>query len=163
MFQPRVLKVVKIRKFMEYNDVERRAFFKAFSNLSWDEFTKNREASFLSIRNIFIHSLNSTNYWLDFIQGKNRSPNRKFEEYTNLKDIEAYMKKTEEGVHDYIQTLSTKELKKKHLIVTSGKPEELRTEDILVHVFEEEVHHRGELIALFWQIGIEPPVIGYPP
>jgi uncharacterized damage-inducible protein DinB len=41
--------------------------------------------------------------------------------------------------------------------------ETVTVEEILVHVFEEEIHHRGELIALFWQMGIEPPLIGYPP
>lgn len=155
--------MVKIRKLLEYNDVERRAFFKAFSKLTWDEFIENREASFFSIRNIFIHTLNATSYWLDFVQGKNHQPNRKFEDYTSLKDVEVYMQKVEKCMHDYFKTLSSGELNKKHQFSGSGKLEELTTEDILIHIFEEEIHHRGELIALFWQMGIEPPVIGYPP
>jgi uncharacterized damage-inducible protein DinB len=28
-------------------------------------------------------------------------------------------------------------------------------------VFEEEVHHRGEFIALLWQMGIEPPMMSW--
>ena len=73
------------------------------------------------------------------------------------------MQQVERSMHDYLETLSPEKLKEKHEVSGSGKPETLTTEDILVHVFEEEIHHRGELIALFWQIGIEPPVIGYPP
>ena len=38
--------MVDIRDLLAYNDVERRAFFKAFSKLSWDEFTQDRGASF---------------------------------------------------------------------------------------------------------------------
>ena len=34
-------------------------------------------------------------------------------------------------------------------------------EDVLIHVFEEEIHHRGELIALLWQMGVEPPQMGW--
>ena len=30
-----------------------------------------------------------------------------------------------------------------------------------IHVFEEEVHHRGELIALLWQRNVEPPLMGW--
>jgi uncharacterized damage-inducible protein DinB len=41
------------------------------------------------------------------------------------------------------------------------KTTRISTEDVLIHVFEEEVHHRGELIALLWQIGIDPPEMGW--
>jgi uncharacterized damage-inducible protein DinB len=34
-------------------------------------------------------------------------------------------------------------------------------EDVLIHIFEEEVHHRGELIGLLWQMGVEPPLMGW--
>ncbi len=42
-----------------------------------------------------------------------------------------------------------------------GETVEVTAEDVLIHVFEEEVHHRGELIALLWQMEIEPPVMGW--
>jgi len=38
---------------------------------------------------------------------------------------------------------------------------EITAEDVLIHVFEEEVHHRGELIVLLWQMGVEPPLMGW--
>jgi uncharacterized damage-inducible protein DinB len=155
--------MVDIRDLLAYNDAERRAFFKAFAKLSWREFIKNREASFHSIRNIFIHTLNATDYWLDFLQNDNQRSKRKFEEYKTLKEIGAYMQHVEKRMHDYLEMLSPESLKKKYEVTGSGKPETLTAEDILVHVFEEEVHHRGELIAMFWQMGIKPPLIGYPP
>jgi len=42
-----------------------------------------------------------------------------------------------------------------------GKTHRFTAEDILIHMFEEEVHHRGELIALLWQMGVEPPSMGW--
>jgi len=155
--------VVDIKKLLAYNDVERRAFFEAFRELSWDEFTKNREASFHSIRNIFVHTLNATDYWLDFLQKENKRSKKEFNEYKTLKEIESYMKHVENRMNKFVKPLSAEDLKKKYKHRRNGKPETLTAEDILIHVFEEEVHHRGELIALFWQIGIKPPVIGYPP
>jgi uncharacterized damage-inducible protein DinB len=155
--------MVDIGDLLAYNDVERRAFFKAFAKLSWGEFIKNREASFHSIRNIFIHTLNATDYWLDFLQNDNERSKRKFEEYKTLKEIGAYMQHVEKRMNDYLEMLSPENLKKKYERVRAGKPETVTAEDLLVHVFEEEVHHRGELIALFWQMGIKPPLIGYPP
>ena len=154
--------MVDIKDLLAYNDAERRAFFKAFAKLSWDEFTKNREASFHSIRNIFIHTLNATDYWLDFLQNENQCSKKKFEEYKTLKEIGDYMQHVENRMNKYVKPLSQEDLKKKYK-GRKNRDETVTAEDILVHVFEEEVHHRGELIALFWQMGIEPPLIGYPP
>ena len=156
-----MLGLVDIRDLLAYNEAERRAFFKAFAKLSWREFVKNREASFHSIRNIFIHTLNVTDSWLNFLQHENQRPKKKFEEYKTLKEIETYMQHVEKHMHDYLETLSAENLKKKFEVGPKGKTETKTAEDILVHIFEEEVHHRGELIALFWQMGIEPPVIYY--
>jgi len=157
--------MVDVKDLLAYNDAERRAFFKAFASLSWNEFIKNREASFHSIRNIFIHTLNATDYWLDFLQNENQRSKRKYEEYKTLKEIGTYMKHVENRMNKYVNSLSPEDLKRKYKgrERRNGKLETLTAEDILVHVFEEEVHHRGELIALFWQMGIKPPVIGYPP
>ena len=157
--------MVEIKELLAYNDAERRAFLKAFFKLPWKELTKNREASFDSIRNIFIHTLNATDYWLDFLQNENQRSKKKFEEYKTLKEIEDYVQILEKRMNKYVKPLSPEDLKKEYRgrEKRKGKPETVTAEDILVHVFEEEVHHRGELIALFWQMGIEPPVIGYPP
>jgi len=155
--------MVDIKNLLAYNDIERHAFFKAFAKLSWDEFIKNREASFHSIRNIFIHTLNATDYWLDFLKKENQCSKKKFDEYKTLEEVGTYMEYVEKRMHDYLKSLSPKDLNKKYEVRGSGKPETVTTEDILVHVFEEEVHHQGEVIALFWQMSIEPPLVGYPP
>ncbi len=155
--------MVEIKTLLAYNDVERHAFFKAFSKLSWDEFTKDREASFGSIRNIFVHTLNATDYWLDFLLKENRCSRKKFEEYGSLGEIGSYMEQVQDRLGKYLDSCSSEGLKKEYVGRRRERPETVTAEDILVHVFEEEVHHRGELIALFWQMGMEPPLIGYPP
>jgi len=157
--------MVSVKRLLAYNVAERHAFFEVFARMSWDEFVKNREASFNSIRNIFIHSINGSNHWLDFLQGKPERRYKEFDKYTTLEDIRTYMMQVEIRMNKYLNSLSAKDLKKKYRgrETRNGKVETLTAEDVLVHVFEEEVHHRGELIALLWQMGIEPPVIGYPP
>ena len=46
---------MKIIKMLEYSQYLRHAYFDTFNKLLWDEFVKNRGASFDSIRNIFLH------------------------------------------------------------------------------------------------------------
>jgi uncharacterized damage-inducible protein DinB len=154
--------MVDIRELSEYNHIVRHRYFESFVKMPWKEFTKNREASFNSIRNIFVHTLDAIDYWLDFLQKEKLRSKREFDEYRTFDEVEAYMEHVEKRMHDYIQSLSSKGLKKQYTVTGDDhKPTKITAEDILIHVFEEEIHHRGELIALLWQMGIDPPSMGW--
>lgn len=154
--------MVGVRKLLEYNESVRRRYFEKLTTLSWEEFTENREASFHSIRNIFVHTLNAIDYWLDFLQNENLRSKRKYDEYGTFEEIRAYMGDVEKRTHAYLDSLSKEGLGKIYRgMDDGGKVSEVTAEDILIHVFEEEVHHRGELIALLWQMNVEPPPMGW--
>jgi uncharacterized damage-inducible protein DinB len=154
--------VVEVKQLLKYNDLIRDRYFEALAKLPWSEFFKNREASFHSLRNIFIHTLNAIDYWLDFLQKEKFCSRKKFDDYKTMKDVKAYMKHVEKRMGKYLDSLGTKGVYKKYKIKRgAGKVETVTAEDILIHVFEEEVHHRGEIIALLWQMGIEPPPMGW--
>jgi len=156
-----VILVLEVRQLLEYNEKVRHRYFEALANLPWDEFVKNREASFHSLRNIFIHTLGAIDYWLDFLQDE-KSSYEGFDEYRAFQDVRARMEYVEKRMQDYLNSLSIDRLKKKYVVTNDANETiEVTVEDVLIHVFEEEVHHRGELIALFWQMGIEPPLMGW--
>lgn len=72
------------------------------------------------------------------------------------------MTHVEKRMQDYLDSLSTEGLRKMYTVTgDDGKVIRITAEDVLVHVFEEEVHHRGELNALLWQMGIDPPSMGW--
>lgn len=154
--------MVEIRELLEYNDKVRGRYFECLTRLSWSEFVKDREASWGSMRNIFIHTLGATDYWLDFLQNENRRSKRKFDEYKTFAEVKAYMEHVEMRMRDYLSALPAGGLKKKYAVKNDlDETVEITAEDVLIHVFEEEVHHRGELIALLWQMGVEPPLMGW--
>ena len=156
------IKMVDIKELLEYNETVRHRYFETFTKLSWDEFTKNREASFNSFRNIFIHTLGALDYWLDFLQKQNLHSEKKFDEYTTYDQVRTYMEHVEKRMHTYLHSLPPKGLKKTYKVTGDNhKTTKITAEDILIHVFEEEIHHRGELIALLWQIDIDPPAMGW--
>lgn len=151
-----------MRQLLEYNREARHRYFNALSRLPWEELTKNREASWHSLRNIFIHTLNATDYWLDVLERTKKYDRRPFDQYTSIEDIHQHMQEVEERLHRYLDGISPSKLKEKFSVKNDeGKTVEPTAEDILIHVFEEEVHHRGELIALLWQMGVEPPLMGW--
>ena len=153
--------MVDIVELLRYNEEIRHRYFEKLTNLSWDELVKNREASFQSLRNIFIHTLGCTDYWLDFLLGEHRRTQGKYEEYENMKEIQEYMECVEARMNIYLSSLTPSRLTKKYKRVKSDITIQVTGEDVLIHLFEEEVHHRGELIALLWQMGIEPPPMGW--
>ena len=154
--------MVDVRKLIEYNEEVRHRYFDALAKLPWDELIKNREASFHSIRNIFIHILDATEYWLDFLLNEQLRTKREFDDYKTKEDLQKYMERVEDRMRTYSASLSSQGLLKEYTVKNdSGEIAQVTTEDVLIHVFEEEVHHRGELIALLWQMGIEPPLMGW--
>ena len=154
--------LVDIKKLLEYNENVRHRYFESFVKLSWKEFIKNREASFHSMRNIFVHTLGAIDYWLDFLQKENLRSQKEFDEHRSFEEVKAYMGHVEKRMHLLLDSLPAEGLSRKYKVKDDdGKPYEVTAEDILVHVFEEEVHHRGELIALLWQMGIVPPAMGW--
>jgi len=153
--------MVDIRKLLEYNDEVRHRYFKCLTQLSWSEFTKNREASFHSFRNIFVHTLGAIDYWLDFLQKEDRHSKKKYDEYKSFEEVKTYMEHVEKRMREYLDSQPAKGLNKTYEIKENGKTSKITAEDVLIHVFEEEIHHRGEVIALLWQIGIEPPQMGW--
>jgi uncharacterized damage-inducible protein DinB len=154
--------MVDVKELLEYNHIVRHRYFESLVKLSWNEFTKNREASFNSIRNIFVHTLGAVDYWLDFLQKENLHSKREFDEYRTFGEVRTYMEHVEKRMHEYLHSMSSERLKKKYSVTGEDhKATTITAEDVLIHVFEEEVHHRGELIALLWQMGIDPPEMGW--
>ena len=154
--------MVDVKNLLEYNEEVRHRYFDPLTKLPWDELVKNREASFHSLRNIFIHTLGAIDYWLDFLLKEQLHSHREFDEYNSIEDVRRYMQQVEARLHRYLDSFSSKELLKKYTRTNdAGENIEITAEDVLIHVFEEEVHHRGEIIGLLWQIGVEPPLMGW--
>jgi uncharacterized damage-inducible protein DinB len=153
--------MVEVKQLLEYNEKVRHRYFEALAKLPWDEFVKNREASYNSLRNIFIHTLDAIDYWLDFLQSQ-KSSDKEFDEYQTFQDVRDHMKYVEKKMRDYLNSLPIGGLKKKYTVTNNANETiDVTAEDVLIHVFEEELHHRGEFIALLWQMGIEPPLMGW--
>nr|ADQ54422.1 DinB domain protein [uncultured marine crenarchaeote E37-7F] len=161
-FRGKCEKMVDIMKFLEYNEEVRHRYFNTLVGLSWEEMVKNREASFHSLRNIFVHTLNAINYWLDFLQNEKQYVRRQFIEYKNIEDVRRYMEHVEARLQKYVTSLTQEDLKRVYTTINDlGNSVKICVEDVLIHLVEEEIHHRGELIALLWQIGVKPPIMGW--
>jgi uncharacterized damage-inducible protein DinB len=106
--------------------------------------------------------MGAIDYWLDFLRDEKLRTRKDFEQYKNMDDLRDYMQHVERRMQEYLSSLNAEGLKKEYEVTNDADEKGVVTaEDVLIHVFEEEVHHRGELIALLWQMDVEPPLMGW--
>jgi len=69
--------------------------------------------------------------------------------------MKEFMPKVFAGVNAFMQELDDEDLSRKISVPWMEGKHELQ--DVLMQVTLEQAHHLGEIIALLWQLNIEPP------
>jgi uncharacterized damage-inducible protein DinB len=125
---------------------------------------KSRGGSFDSLCNIFLHTVDAEDRLVNYvILGRtedwvSQSP----DEFGDMDSIRKRVKEVESKAKAYVEKLKPAELESKVEMPRRGMPSiPVRVEDVLVHAALENIHHFGELIALLWQIDVEPPHMGW--
>ena len=154
------------KELFEYNHKVRKSLVDYLQKkLPWAEIIKNRETGWLSLRNTLLHIMWAEDTWIHYsVQGLD-DPRRPFpfDQYQSWHDIEAYNSEVVSKTARYFQSLTAAELDRKVTRVNKdGVRRTISVRDVLFHVFTEEMHHRGEIIAMLWQMDIQPPDMGWP-
>ena len=134
------------------------------AEISWETVTERCGASFDSIRDIFVHSLQAEHFWIRRLSGKSIEGiyGVPFTKYPDIKSIQEYADKVEAETNEYLEKLTDQKLQT--VFEYKGRDGSINknvTEDILTHVIEEEIHHRGEIMCIYWQHDIEAPYVSY--
>jgi len=153
-----------IKELFGYNWYSRRKFLESMAEIPWGKVVESCGASFDSIRDIFVHSLQAEQFWIRRLGGKSTEGiyDTPFTKFADVNSIQEYASKVEAETNEYLETLTDEKLD----IVfefkgRDGKMNRHKIEDILMHVVEEEIHHRGELLCIYWQHDIQPPYTSY--
>jgi uncharacterized damage-inducible protein DinB len=144
----------------DYSSRVRARFAEKLAELPWQEVEKNREASFYSMKDIFIHMIDAEDRIVNWmIPGRIRQYTpMKFTEYTNMQMILDHLYAVEKMTRSYLDRISEADLQERvKWERPSGESYDLSIEECLLQSFTEQLYHIGELIALFWQENIEPP------
>ncbi|MFC1815060.1 DinB family protein [Thermodesulfobacteriota bacterium] len=154
---------MKAIKLLAYTQFLRHSYLDTFSKLPWDEFVKNRNASFDSLRDIFSHCIFVLDIYINhFVQGDTQLPSINFDDFDSIDKVREYMERVESDANQYLSTVTPEELSRAfERKMKDGSVIQVTVEDMLIDYFQEETHHRGEFIAILWQMGIEPPHLGW--
>ena len=150
-------------KLLEYSQYLRHKYLEALAKLSWGEVARDRGASFNSLRNIYLHGVSVLDFYVNLvIQGDATYPRIKYDDYDNIEKINNYLGQVELKANSYLNGVTSKELSRKiERKQRDGSTITVTVEDMLIDLFQEETHHRGELIALLWQMDVSPPHLGW--
>ena len=163
-----------LKECYRYNSYVRKKYLHSLEGLAKEELVRDRGASFPSILEIFIHVLGAYRYWLiikypklskEEIERFEKESDSKypklFKEEGRLKESLGEAKDLEIEVDSYVMNfvegLTEDKLESTFETTMSGNKVKLSVGQMLWHLVEEELQHRGELNALFWQIDIDPP------
>jgi len=135
----------------------------ALGKLPWEEVVKDRSASFNSLRNIYLHCVTVLDFYVNhLIQSDSAYPIINYDDYDNVEKINAYLEQVESKANAYLSKVTPQELARKiERKQRDGTTITVTVENILIDFFQEETHHRGELIALLWQMDVSPPHMGW--
>jgi uncharacterized damage-inducible protein DinB len=150
-------------RLLEYSQFLRHKYLQTLSKLPWEEFVKDRGASFPSLRDIYLHIVFVVDAYVNYIlQGNPDYPKINFNEYDSIAKITGYLEQVESKADAYLSRVTPEELARNvERKQKDGSILRIPVEDLLLDFFQEETHHRGELLALLWQMDVAPPHMGF--
>jgi uncharacterized damage-inducible protein DinB len=151
------------KELFEYFKAERKKILEALEKLPEEEFTKNRELSFYSIKDVLLHTILVEDNWLHYrAAGLHKEAQVKFEDFRTLSDVKNYMEEVDRKTQQFFSKLKPEDLKS---VVTrrypDGRVAQYTLESVLYHVPIEVIHHYGEIFAEFWKMNIDAPYYSY--
>lgn len=152
------------RGLVEYSQSIRKRYLEKLATLPWEDVVKSRGASFDSLRNVFLHTLDAEDRIINYVipgRIKEWAPQNP-EEFHDVDSVQKREREVESKTEAYLANITPTELERKVDFSRAGAPPlQVRVDDALVHLALENVHHFGELIALLWQMDVEPPHMGW--
>lgn len=146
----------------DYFKTERAKLVEAFEKFSPDEFAKNRELSFFSIKDTFLHTISVENNWLHYSYKGLENPSFRPQDYPDIQSAKRYMGEVDQKTDSLFKELRSEDLAKTVSRKQSdGKMVSYRFENVLYHIPIEVIHHYGEIFAEFWKMNMDAPYLSY--
>ena len=142
----------EIRFWYNYNSHMRKRYLRAILALPKDQALKDRGASHPSILDIFVHVLDGYRFFfLGIIDGRPEVEYEPLIGKVRLEELQEREKQVDTMIMAKIVSLTPIDLTK----IVFNK---FDLKSVLNHMVEEELQHRGETNALFWQMEVDPPI-----
>ncbi len=112
------------RNLFEYSQALRNRYFEQIAKLPWEEVIKSREASFDSLRNILLHTIDAEDRLVNYvIPGRTKDwVSRNPDDFPDIDSIETRLKEVESKTKAYVTGIESAELERKVEMPRPGAP-----------------------------------------
>jgi uncharacterized damage-inducible protein DinB len=140
----------------------RQGYLEALLGLPRKERLRDRGASFPSMQDIFLHILDNNAWWFDSVPNGRQESHHAIQGSVSDAELRRQARRIARSSRRLARSLTPARLNRRFVVRGTrgdGKPFELRMNlrTIIWHMVEEELQHRGELNALFWQQDVDAP------
>ena len=140
----------------------REGYLDALLALPKAERLRDRGASFPSLQDIFLHILDDNVWWFESVPNDRQRAHREVKGRLSAAEIRRQVRRIARFSRQLARRLTPKGLGRTLTVrgeSGDGKPFEMRVNlrTIIWHMVEEELQHRGEMNALFWQLDVDAP------
>jgi uncharacterized damage-inducible protein DinB len=158
----RVTEVELARAWIDWLVDTRPGYLDSLLALSKKERLRDRGASFPSIQDIFLHILDDNVWWLESVPQNRQASHREVKGRLSEREIRRQVRRIAGFSRKLARSLTPSRLDRRFVVrgvQGNGTPYEIRMNlrTIIWHLVEEELQHRGEMNALFWQMDVDPP------
>jgi len=159
---PSVDEIALARAWVEWLVDTRTGYADRLLQLSEPERRRDRGASFPSLEDIFLHILDDNVWWFESIPEGRQEAHKRVEGPLSSAEIRQQVERVAQIGKRLADSLTTSRLNTSFVIrgLEGGtKPFEMKCNlrTIVWHMVEEELQHRGEMNALFWQMDVNAP------
>ena len=141
---------------INHNFVCRNPLFQSLERIDPEEFLKPTGAGKGSIRNILVHIINAEKFWIAFLK-ETKTEMSKPEDFQDIGSIRDEWSRVSVDTEEFIKTLTEDRLHHVKSVKSGNQTVSFTVAKALLHVITHETHHRGFLIGLIRQKGLEPP------
>lgn len=149
-------------QYFDHWNVVWRDLLRGVSMLRDDQLDFRPAASYTrTVGDILRHIINLEEGWIQFVVERKLPawPNEGADKLGTLTAIRAEMDRVHKHTLEYLKSIPVEDFNRIVQIPEDGTP---KLAWILWHVFEQEIHHRGELFLCLSLLGMERPVIDRP-
>ncbi len=152
-----------IRTLYQYNSQTRAKYLTAIWKLPPRERYRDRGASFPSLVDIYLHVLDAYRLWFDEVYAGGGPPDwYPLGQRFTLPEARRETRAIDLRVRRVLRSLRPADLDHRLSLPKRWRTRKrIAVRVLLIHMIEEELQHRGEMNALLWQKGRDPPVTGF--
>ena len=146
-----------LRLLYEYNAWANRRTLDACAALTEEQFARDLDSSFRSVRDTLVHILGAKWVWLERWQGRSPAALPAAAEFPTLANMRARWAEVEGKLLSFVNALSAEELARVHEYRTlKGGVYANALWQALQHVVNHGSHHRGQVATMLRQLGAQP-------